>query len=167
MRRKLLYVAFAVVALAAVVVWQGPWTWGEQQPKAEEGPKPPAAALPITQVVLFNSGVGYFQREGTVEGDAHVNLSFPAGEMNDLLKSMVLQDRGGGKVSTVSYDSHDPIAKTLHSFALDLNNNPTYGQILNQARGEKVEIDYHRKTIAKGLEETKVTGVIVGLEVQQ
>src|SRR5690242_11003587 len=35
------------------------------------------AQLPIGQVVLFSSGVGYFQREGTVEGTARVDLSFP------------------------------------------------------------------------------------------
>ena len=46
----------------------------------------------------------------------------------------------GGKISTVNYDSHDPIEKVLHSFALDLNSNPTYSQILDQARGEKIEI---------------------------
>src|SRR4051812_47697407 len=36
-----------------------------------------AAQLPIGQVVLFSSGVGYFQREGSVEGDSRVDLSFP------------------------------------------------------------------------------------------
>src|SRR5262245_61535487 len=30
--------------------------------------------LPISQVVLFSSGVGYFQREGEVEGAARVDL---------------------------------------------------------------------------------------------
>ena len=45
--------------------------------------------LPIGQVVLFTSGVGYFQREGTVEGTTRVDLSFPVQDINDLLKSMV------------------------------------------------------------------------------
>ena len=52
---------------------------------------------------------------------------------------MVLQDIGGGNVSAVSYDSQAPLDKTLRSFAINLTNNPTFGQILNQARGEKVE----------------------------
>ena len=33
--------------------------------------------LPIGQVVLFSSGVGYFQREGSVEGNARVDLQLP------------------------------------------------------------------------------------------
>src|SRR4051794_31053116 len=53
---------------------------------------------------------------------------------------MVLQDLGGGHISAVNFDSHDPLDKTLDSFAIQLTNNPTYTQILSQARGEKVEI---------------------------
>src|SRR5689334_14593037 len=83
--------------------------------------------LPIRQIVLFNSGVGYFQREGEVEGDTRVQLSFPTYDINDLLKSLVLQD-SRGQIGTVNYDSSDPIDKILRSFALDLTHNPTFGQ---------------------------------------
>ena len=41
--------------------------------------------MPIRQVVLFNSGVGYFQREGEVDGNTRVELSFPVGDINDLV----------------------------------------------------------------------------------
>src|SRR5438094_40606 len=93
--------------------------------------------LPLSQVVLFSSGVGYFQREGEVEGTARVDLQFPVGDVNDLLKSVVLQDMGKGKIGIISYDGLDPVDKTLRSFAIDLTSNPTLGQLLNQARGEK------------------------------
>ena len=73
----------------------------------------PAVSLPITRVVLFNSGVGYFSRSGEVEGDARVDLTFPESYINDLLKSMVLEDFGKGRISAVSYDSREPIARTL------------------------------------------------------
>jgi hypothetical protein len=55
---------------------------------------------------------------------------------------MVLQDLGGGHVSAVSFDSHDPLDKTLNSFAIQLAGNPTFAKILNQARGEKVEVTW-------------------------
>ena len=76
----------------------------------------PAVSLPITRVVLFNSGVGYFSRSGEVTDDARVDLSFPEADVNDLLKSMVLEDFGGGRVAAVSYDSREPITRTLASF---------------------------------------------------
>jgi hypothetical protein len=101
---------------------------------------PFASLVPISQVILFSSGVGYFQREGEINGNSQVELALPAKDVNDLLKSLVLQDAGGGKVTSITYDNQDPIEKTLQSFALDLTYNPTFGELLNQARGEKIEV---------------------------
>src|SRR5579872_6515312 len=119
--------------------------------------------LPIGQVVLFSSGVGYFQREGTVEGTTRVDLSFPVTDINDLLKSMVLRDLDGGHTSTVSYDSSAPVERTLKSFAINLTGNPSFGAILNQARGEKVEVVLQQ---ANATQPGTLTGTVVGIEKQ-
>jgi hypothetical protein len=136
-----------------------------------EGAKPEASAkapsspkLPIAQAVLFSSGVGYFQRDGEIEGNQRIDLSFPVGDINDLLKSMVLQDLGGGHISAVSYESRDPIDKTLKSFAINLTQNPGYGQILNQARGEKVEVVLQSTS---STQPATLTGTILGVEDQE
>ena len=85
----------------------------------------PAVSLPISQVILFNSGVGHFTRSGEVDGDARVDLTFPEQDINDLIKSMTLRDLSpNGRVAAVTYDSHDPIDRTLASFAINLNNSP-------------------------------------------
>ena len=123
-----------------------------------------AQKLPVARVVLFNSGVGYFQREGDVEGDARVDLSFPVQDINDLLKSLVVQDLGGGQVSAISLDSQAPVEKTLRSFAIDLSTNPSLGQILDQARGEKVEVVLQQSTTSQP---SSLTGAIVGVEKQK
>src|SRR5262249_32274420 len=163
MRRMALGTAAAVaVLLVAIFAWPTPVQSKDQNaPNGLASAKPPTP-LPISQVVLFSSGVGYFHREGEVDGAARIDLSFPASDINDLLKSLVLQDLGGGRVSAVSYDSHDPIDKTLRSFALNLNNNPGFAQILNQARGEKIEVTIHDKQ-QKDAKPTKQTGIIVGM----
>ena len=98
----------------------------------------PAPSLPLRNVVLFSSGVGYFQRRGEVEGNARVDLNFQVRDINDLIKSMVVQD-DKGHVGAISYDSLDPVDRTLKSFAVNLNGNPSFHEILNQMRGEKVE----------------------------
>src|SRR5207253_6776580 len=100
----------------------------------------PAVSLPLTRVVLFNSGVGYFSRSGEVEGDARVDLTFPESDINDLLKSMVLEDFNKGRISAVSYDSREPIARTLSSFAINLNGNPTFSGLVSQVRGERIAV---------------------------
>jgi hypothetical protein len=102
---------------------------------AEDG-----AALPLSKIVLYSSGVGYFQHDGTVNDRTQLDLRLHANQINDMLKSLVVQDFGGGKVSTVTYGSRDPITKTLGSFGINLNGNPTLGQILTQVRGEPVEV---------------------------
>jgi len=99
-------------------------------------PQPGADRLPLDRVVLFTSGVGFFQHTGKVTDDATVEMKFAADDVNDLLKSMVLEDLGGGTVSTVSYASRDPITKTLGTFAVNLTDNPSMGQILARLRGE-------------------------------
>src|SRR5579872_6165692 len=137
------------------------------QAKGPENPGDPAdkkGQLPIAQVVLFSSGVGYFQREGTVEGNTRIDLSFPVENINDLLKSMVLRDLDGGVISTVSYDSNAPIEKTLKSFAVNLNGNPAFAAILNQARGEKAEVVLQQ---TNATQPGTLTGTIVGVEQQK
>jgi hypothetical protein len=124
----------------------------------------PAVTLPITRVVLFNSGVGYFSRSGEVTDDARVDLTFPEQDINDLLKSMVLEDFNGGRIAAVSYDSREPITRTLASFAINLNNNPTFAGIVGQMRGERVEVVV---TPGAANQPGKLNGVIVGVEKQK
>src|SRR5579859_5128147 len=124
----------------------------------------PAVSLPITRVVLFNSGVGYFSRSGQVDGDARVDLMFPEPDINDLLKSMVLEDFGKGRIAAVRYDSREPIARTLSSFAINLNGNPTFAGIVSQMRGERIEVGVS-PTAAN--QPGKLTGTIVGVEHQK
>lgn len=119
---------------------------------AEESP-----VIPLKRVVLFNSGVGFFEHSGTVEGNAKIDMRFNVRDINDLLKSMVVQDFDNGQISTVTYGSKDPISKTLKTFAVDLTANPTMGQLLAQLRGEQVEVEAPGKTL----------GVILGVEVRK
>ena len=98
------------------------------------------ATLPLSKIVLYSSGVGYFQHDGTVNNRAQLDLRLHANQINDMLKSLVVQDFSGGRVSTITYGSRDPVTKTLGSFGINLNGNPTLGQILTQVRGEPVEV---------------------------
>src|SRR4029450_5691040 len=124
----------------------------------------PAVSLPMSRVVLFNSGVGYFSRAGEVEGDARVDLTFPEQDINDLLKSMAPEHFGTGRVPAVSYDSREPISRTLSSFAINLDGNPTFAGIVQQARGERVDVVLNPGAVNQP---GKLSGVIVGVEKQK
>jgi hypothetical protein len=60
----------------------------------------PAVTLPISQVILFNSGVGHFTRSGEIDGDARVDLSFPEQDINDLTRSYADCPVGSGGIGT-------------------------------------------------------------------
>ena len=115
-----------------------------------------ADELPVTRVVLFTSGVGFLQREGEVTGNASVELSFRTDQINDLLKSLVLQDLGGGKIAPVVFGSRDPLEHTLKSFAIDITDNPPLGELLNRMRGVEAQITAPKE----------IKGIIVGVETQ-
>jgi hypothetical protein len=98
------------------------------------------ADVPVAKVVLFSSGVGYFEHAGTVHGNSSTELRFKTSQINDILKSVVLQDLDGGKIGTITYPSQDPLAKTLKSFEVDITQNPSLEQLLNQLRGARVTV---------------------------
>jgi hypothetical protein len=165
MRRTLWLVLISlVVVTVSAICWKLPapaaaGRVGDSGPAAQ-----PVPELPVSRAVLFSSGVGYFQREGDVEGSTRVNLSFPVQDINDLLKSMVLQDLGGGQITAVNYDSHDPVEKTLKSFAVNLTTNPTFAQLLDQTRGEKVEVLFQQSDVTQA---GTLSGTVVGMEQKQ
>lgn len=162
MRKWLLAGMGAAVLAAPVAFLAGPaWLRARAPGHAAEGPAKPAVQLPLGQVVLFSSGVGYFQREGTIDGDARVDLNFPITDINDLIKSMVVRDLDGGSVSSVSYDFNVPLERKLRSFGVNLHGNPTFADILQQTRGEKAEV------VLAGAGAGTITGTIAGVERQK
>ena len=128
-----------------------------QAPAVPPGP----AALPVTGVTLYTSGVGYFERGGQVDGEASQTLLFPVGEINDVLKSLVLLDGGGGTIRPVTYGALDPIGKQLQAFSVDVSDNPDLATLLNRMRGAEVTATYSDAAGSK-----TVTGTIVGTQAQ-
>lgn len=113
------------------------------------------AALPVTNITLYRSGVGYFERRGQVQDDAEVQIRFSTDQINDILKSMVLLDLDGGMIEAASYGSKEPLARRLASFAVDISDNPSMGELLNRLRGARVSVS----TV-----EGKIAGVVMGVE---
>ncbi|MEZ5966595.1 MAG: DUF4139 domain-containing protein [Planctomycetota bacterium] len=94
--------------------------------------------LAITRIVLYKHGVGYFEREGLVTGDATVPLTFKTAQMKDVLKSLYAIDLGGGRISTILYDSKDPIQKQLEDILFQVPEGSALTQFLAQLKGARV-----------------------------
>ncbi len=98
------------------------------------------AQLPLTRITLYRSGVGSFQREGTITGDQAVSLRFETQQVNDILKSLVLLDLDGGRAGAVAYASQSPIERRLAGFEIDLSNAPSIDALFRAMRGAKVRL---------------------------
>ncbi|HET7838580.1 MAG TPA: hypothetical protein VFL04_02385, partial [Rectinemataceae bacterium] len=109
--------------------------------------------LPVARVVLFSSGVGYFEHRGQVSGDASVALRFSSDEVNDALKSLVIWDASTASPS-VSYPSEESLDRALKGFRVDLSGSPRIAELLARLRGAEVSIDTP----------DTITGKIVGVE---
>ena len=146
--RRLVAAALVSLALASAFAQSaGPAASGGSGPMAA-GP----VELPVTKVVLYSSGVGYFEHRGIVSGDATVALSFRSDEVNDALKSLVVWDFGaasgaapgsGGLAESpsVSYPSQESLDRALKGFRIDLSGSPRIADMLARLRGAELAVD--------------------------
>jgi len=114
----------------------------------------PAAArqetreLPIKRVILYKHGVGYFERIGSVEGNARIVLRFRKKQMSDLLKSLTVLDLGGGVIRTIAYDSTKTVDQQLAEYTFDLRKADSLAAILEQMKGSEIAVTVVGKKLA-------------------
>jgi hypothetical protein len=99
-----------------------------------------AARLPVTRVILYKNGVGYFEHAGRLRGSQEVNVDFTTAQLNDVLKSLTVLDLGKGRITGVSYNSNAPLERRLGSLHLAVGENPTTAQFLDALRGARLEV---------------------------
>src|SRR5690349_14302418 len=107
-----------------------------------------AADLPVREVVLFKHGVGYFARSGHLAAGESARLDFKASEMNDVLKSLTIDEKGVGKISGLRYDSSEPLAKKLGEFPFSIGSEQPLSAVLDQLKGARVELKFGSETVA-------------------
>ena len=107
-----------------------------------------AADLPVREVVLFKHGVGFFSRSGDLKAGETARLDFKAGDMNDVLKSLTVEEKGGGKVVGLRYDSSEPLDKKLEQFPFGIGDHFALSAVLDQMKGSRMELKYGTDTLA-------------------
>jgi hypothetical protein len=107
-----------------------------------------AAELPVKQVVLYKHGVGFFERSGKLAPGESARLDFNASEMNDVLKSLTIEERGGGKISGLRYDSMDPLSHKLAEFPFQIGAAQPLSVMLDQLKGARLELKFGNETVA-------------------
>lgn len=106
--------------------------------------------LKIKKIVFYKHGMGFVQRKGKTIGE-EVSLKFPRESMNDILKSIVVNDPNG--LASLNYSSDEPISEKLKR-ALEVNPNEAVSGLIKALCGREVVIN------ASG----EFRGKIIGIE---
>src|SRR5271154_6085440 len=107
-----------------------------------------AADLPVREVILYKHGIGYFERSGQLKPGETARIDFKASDMNDVLKSLTVTDRNGGKVGGVRYDASEPLEKRLEDFPFALGVESSMAAFLDQMKGARIELKLGTETTA-------------------
>jgi hypothetical protein len=105
-------------------------------------PSPAALAkkLPLRRVVLYKSGVGYFEHDGKVRGNEDVEIDLTSSQLDDVLKSLTALDLSGGRVVGASYNSQEPAGHQLESLPVPVSDKTTLSSLLEELRGARLEV---------------------------
>ena len=123
----------------AFAVFSGQFSF-TQSSVEKDSPTDAATRLPVSRVILYKNGVGYFEHAGHVQGNQDVNVNFTTGQLNDVLKSLTVLDLGKGRITGVSYNSNAPLEQRLNSLRLPVAEKPTTAQFLEALRGARLEV---------------------------
>jgi hypothetical protein len=134
MLRWILLVAL-LFAMTSSLLAQG------RPPAAPAAPPPAASAsLPVRRVVLYKTGVGYFEHLGNVRNRQDVAIRFTSAQLNDVLKSLTTIDMGNGQVTGISYNSIAPMEQRLGALRIPLGPGATTIDLLAALRGARLEV---------------------------
>jgi hypothetical protein len=110
------------------------------QTPAPTTPATESSPLPVRRVILYKTGVGYFEHLGTVRDRQDVAIRFTSAQLNDVLKSLTTIDLGKGRISSISYNSIAPIEQRLGALRLPVGAATTAFDLLGSLRGARVEV---------------------------
>ncbi len=101
------------------------------------------SVLPLRSLKLYETGVSYFERSGTLSKDHSVTLPVPTGHLDDALKTLVVSANGGEvTLSGVEFASSlsRGMARALAGLPAQADEPITYLALLSSMKGADVEI---------------------------
>lgn len=107
---------------------------------AASSPDTKMLKLPLRRVVLYKSGVGYFEHDGRVRGNEDIDIDLTSSQLDDVLKSLTALDLSGGRITGASYNSRDSAAHQLEALPVSLGDPATLKDLLVELRGARLEV---------------------------
>jgi len=98
-----------------------------------------AQDLVLKRVMLSSGGLGYFEYEATVEGDATLKLTVSLQQVDDVLKSLVVYDDKGG-VGGLSLPGREPLAQAFKDLPFDQDSLSSPADLLATLKGAEITV---------------------------
>src|SRR6202142_3219526 len=108
--------------------------------QAESAGQSSGAKLPVRRVILYKTGVGYFEHLGQVRGNQTVQIDFTSSQLNDVLQSLTVLDLNGGRIAGVNYNSEAPLSQRLGMLRLPLEEKTDLSKFYAALRGARLEV---------------------------
>ncbi|HEX5474007.1 MAG TPA: carboxypeptidase regulatory-like domain-containing protein [Vicinamibacterales bacterium] len=109
-------------------------------PGAQRAAQSEPTRLPVRRVILYKTGVGYFEHLGSITGSGDVEIQFTSGQLDDVLTSLTAIDLDHGQIGSITYNSAAPVAQRLAALHLPLGANPDTRDLYRALRGAHVEV---------------------------
>lgn len=106
-----------------------------------------SADLPVTQVILYKHGIGFFEREGSIPAGAEARLDFKSTDMNDVLKSLTVTNSGGGRITGIRYDSNATLEQQLEKYPFKVGDQELLSAFLDRIKGSHLELKSGDRTV--------------------
>jgi hypothetical protein len=98
-----------------------------------------AQDLALKRVMLSSGGLGYFEYEAAVDGDATLKLTVPLDQVDDVLKSLVVYDDKGG-VGGLSLPGKEPLRQTFKDMPFDQTAFESPANLLGALKGAQISV---------------------------
>jgi hypothetical protein len=109
----------------------------------EFGQRFASTAAPIREsferIMLSSGGVGYFEYEATVDGNATLNLDVPLDQVDDILKSLVVYD-DSGTAGEITLPGREPLNQSFVDLPFDQAALDSAPALLNALQGAEVRV---------------------------
>jgi hypothetical protein len=98
-----------------------------------------AADLSLQRIMLSSGGVGYFEYQAMVDGNATLSLDVPLDQVDDILKSLVVYD-DGGTAGGVTLPGREPLTQAFVDLPFDRAALDSAPGLLNALQGAEVRV---------------------------
>ena len=120
-----------------------------------------ADELTLRRVLLSTGGVGYFEYEAEVDGDAALTLDVRLDQVDDVMKSVVVYD-AQGRIGDISLPGREPLREVFRNLPFGPEALTSPVALLGAMRGAEVQVSGTRTTTGRIVSVTAETAELPG-----